>query len=1121
MADTPENTQPAQPGVLAVVVAAGVTSYLLDTLRAVAAQEHGPDHVVVVSTVEREVRAVRDVAREAGLPDADVRAAPRARTFGGAVRAVLGQLPDAAAAQPWLWLLHDDSAPHDDALAAQLRVVQQGSSVAVAGAKQTEWHRPDHLVSVGVTTTPTGRRFTGVEDGEIDQGQHDGREDVLAVGTAGMLVRRDVWTALGGPDPELGPFGDGVDLCRRARLAGHRVVVVPGARVRHARASYLGVRERRNGAQADTERRTAPRTPDERRSWEARRRALLHGRLTGVSGPMVVPAFLWMLLVAPVRMLLRVATKEIGLVGAELRAPLAVLARVGPVARSRRRAAVTARVPRRALRPLLVSNTQLWRARRDERLQRAEARRAARAPSELEIAERAAMARRRRGGLAVVLAVAVAVAAVALGSLTFAGALVGGSLLPVDGDVATLWTRATSWWVTSADGYSGPPDPFTVVLAALTTLLGGPLGTPPHVAVTVLVVGSVPLAALGAWFAAGAASRSVPLRSWAALVWAVAPPLLLATSSGRIGALLAHLALPWVALGVARALGVQRRDVVLSGMVGAKRAHADDDEAPTPTAVVPVARPRAGSIGAAAAAGLAFAVACAGAPVLLGVGVLALVVLVIAVGPRRRGRHAGRTRLLLVLAPALALLGPWLTGALVTSGPPDAWRLLVSEPGLPQPVDAGPAWWQLLGWPVEPAAWPGVAAGAGAVVPLVASGTLVLAGLVALLRGSGKIRPVRIGWLVTGIGLVAALVASRTEVGVGTAADGNAQVAYGWAGPGTSVVVLGLLVAAVSAGDGLRGWLTERAFGWRQLTAGVVTVVVVLAPLATAAAWVWSVRAEESPGSPALAVEPRGADPVPALGRQLQESTAGARVLAISTDDAGLRVQLWRDNGPQLLDATSPVTARAVSGAPREGVPAAPDAADTALAGLAALLAASSDAAADELAAHAVGVVVVPPLDSRVAPGHDTTARARLVASLDATAGLERVTENASGVVWRVAADVGSSRARIVTPGDDGAAVVAAGLVRAGGHLPAASVERIVVLAERADDGWRATIGSAELEATADGWEQGFTVPAGLGGELRVTYDSPWRVPWGVAVVTVLALSALLALPTRRRRESD
>src|SRR5699024_322915 len=81
----------------------------------------------------------------------------------------------------------------------------------------------------------------------------------------------------------------------------------------------------------------------------------------------------------------------------------------------------------------------------------------------------------------------------------------------------------------------------------------------------------VPLAGVGAWFAAGAATRSVLLRAWAAFVWALTPALLLGVGQGRLGAVLAHLALPWVALGVARAVGVNRVDTIVSGMVGAQR----------------------------------------------------------------------------------------------------------------------------------------------------------------------------------------------------------------------------------------------------------------------------------------------------------------------------------------------------------------------------------------------------------------------------------------------------------------------------------------------------------------------------------------------------------------------
>src|SRR5690606_12504382 len=141
------------------------------------------------------------------------------------------------------------------------------------GAKQVDWDEPDRLISVGVGATFDGQRFTGIEDGEIDQGQHDGREDVYAVGTAGMLIDATLGRALRGPDPALGPFLDGRALSRRARLAGHRVVVLPRAVVRHARSGYFGLRD------ADGSRTEEPRAQEPRRSFRARRRAILHVRL--------------------------------------------------------------------------------------------------------------------------------------------------------------------------------------------------------------------------------------------------------------------------------------------------------------------------------------------------------------------------------------------------------------------------------------------------------------------------------------------------------------------------------------------------------------------------------------------------------------------------------------------------------------------------------------------------------------------------------------------------------------------------------------------------------------------------------------------------------------------------
>ncbi|WP_324650865.1 glycosyltransferase [Georgenia sp. H159] len=1114
---------------LAVVVSPGVSPYLSRTLRGLAEQTRPVGTVLLVDTSApgREVGTgvpVQTAVDAAGLREVStvrVLRVPAPRTFGAAVRAALAdheahlaeharrQELSPASPERWLWLLHDDSAPEPRAHAALLLAGESGPSVALAGPKQRDWAQPDLLLEVGVRATPTGRRVPDIENGEIDQGQHDSREDVLAVGTAGVLVRRTVWDELGGPDPSLGPFSDGLDLSQRAWLAGHRVVVVPDAVVHHARASYQGLRDLSSP-------RPDPQTaPDPRRSFAARRRSQLFLWLTTTPPywvPLVVVAILAL---APVRALWRVTTKEIGLVGAEMRAAAEVLVRPAAVWRARRRHRRTRRVPLRYLRPLQSSWRDVARAKRDERRSLAASRAHRVAPSELEIRERAALARRRRGTLGVLLVGLTAIAVVAFGPLLTAGALRGGALATLDATFQELWRAATSAWVSAGLGHAGPADPLLSVLAVATLPLA-PFGGSGNVLTTAVLVLAVPLAGLGAWFAAGAATRSVLLRVWAAAVWALAPALVVATGQGRLGAVLAHLTLPLVALGIARAVGVHRRDVILSGLADANRS-ADDD---LPGAQVAVAtgpatlspgRPTTGSISAAAAAGLALAVACAGAPVLLPAAVVLLLALAVVV-PRRR-----RLVLLAALPPVL-LLGPLLTAALADPSA-GTWRLLVGDPGVPLAVDPGGSWLAALGWPM---ALPGLAAGSWSTALALAGGVGVLvAAVLALLRGTGRARAVRAGWLAIVAGLATALLSTRTPVAVGSDLGGSGEVVHGWGGAGVSLALLGVLVAVTAAGDGLRESLADRSFGWRQLSAGIVTTVMVLGPLVTAGVWLVSVVDARGEDPALLALEGRDAPPVPALARELQTGPERSRVLALHAADEAVRAEVWRHAGHQLTETSAVVAARALTVA---GSPVPRDEAGTELAALVAQLATgSAPDAGEQLGRLAVGVVLVPPVTDPAA----VAMRQDLVARLDSTAGLERVTENASGVIWRTSRSADQAgaaqsvaRARVVAA--DGSVVehLPSRAVGVEARVPAGGEGRRVVLAERADSGWRATYNGRPLRATTEGWRQAFELPAHT-GRVDISYEPAWQLPWRVAQVVGLGLVVLLAVPVRRRREAS
>ena len=142
----------------------------------------------------------------------------------------------------WIWLLHDDCEPAPDALEKLLRAASRDRSVVVLGPKVLDGQDRRTIREVGVSIDRAGRRVTGIDPGEIDQGQHDHKRAVLAVGSAGMLVRRDVWERLGGFDPALRFFRDDVDFCWRVQAAGLRVQVVTDAILYHRE---LAARRRR------------------------------------------------------------------------------------------------------------------------------------------------------------------------------------------------------------------------------------------------------------------------------------------------------------------------------------------------------------------------------------------------------------------------------------------------------------------------------------------------------------------------------------------------------------------------------------------------------------------------------------------------------------------------------------------------------------------------------------------------------------------------------------------------------------------------------------------------------------------------------------------------------------
>ena len=217
--------------VSAILVVHDGATWLPEVVASLASQTRAIDQLISVDTGS--VDSSAKLLKGARVP---IISMPRETGFGAAIASAVEKLPPRAVNE-WLWIIHDDCAPASGALAALLAAVEERPQVVMAGPKLLGWHDRTHILEIGVSIATNGARWTGLEESEYDQGQHDGIADVLAVSTAGALIRRDVFEDLGGFDQNLELFRDDVDFGWRVHAAGHSVVVVTDAVAYHAQAS--------------------------------------------------------------------------------------------------------------------------------------------------------------------------------------------------------------------------------------------------------------------------------------------------------------------------------------------------------------------------------------------------------------------------------------------------------------------------------------------------------------------------------------------------------------------------------------------------------------------------------------------------------------------------------------------------------------------------------------------------------------------------------------------------------------------------------------------------------------------------------------------------------------------
>lgn len=1038
-------------------------------------------------------------------------------SFGKSVKAAVDSLGKAKAGRTeWLWLIHDDSVPAPDALEKLVTVVEATESVTIAGCKQLDLASPRRLLDVGLGVNEYAERVTLIEVDEVDQGQHDGRTDSFAVTSAGMLVRRDVFEALGGFDPALPGLGDDMDLCWRNRLMGNRVVVVPQARIFH---------------KSEVVRALAG--PHETR------RAEVFMRLKHAAGWKIPFLVIGAILGGIFRFFGSLLDKDPGYAFGQLGATLRAVASPLKLSRSRRVAARTRKVPRNAISRLLTERS-IVREHRKHMLESIDHAQVfgdgtgaltSQAPSGDSQNDFTSLATPARTSAVVSAILAIlgtlGVSLIGLRSLIGAPAVAGGALLPLSTKAGEIFTNATTWWQNIGAGIPGGADPFDF-LNWLTALIGGGNA---NAAAVVLTLFAMPLAAFSAWLGLGAVTRSRAARMVGGLIWGLAPVLQVALASGRAGAILVHILAPLLMLALLRAVGAATDFRFRSPWLGAQNlSRPGFDGVPSWTA--------------AAAASLMLAAVAAASPA-LGTSLVVLIVLfAIPLGSRAK-------TLWWVPLPVLVFQAPLLIAAMGNV------RALFTDPGLPLAFTPASLWAQALGFPVAFDPW-AAPMGFGflppgpwsLVVALLAGIPVILFAVLSLFKSGKRPGLARMLWLLGALLLACGYGASL----IPTAISGNALVAA-FNGPFVSGFLVAMLFAAAIAVAALRREDDQSTMALpaeperadlvlaRSGSASVlvlVSSVMALAIISSGATWLLSQdgprTAEQTSWGTSSALRPVAPRTLPATAadRGLGQYEDRTLVLAQGTDGA-VSAALMNGSGTSADSLSQVATAERLHGPLLNPQVRGDDAAEKLIESTVALLVADSDFDPRAfLASLGTGFVVL--------QENGETASA-LVAQLDSVQGLVPVGQTEAGWLWRVepqsevsgadnATDF-TSRVRVTSNGETTSLIPSHRAEVRNQKIAAGEQDRKVVLAERADIGWKATLDGVPLKRITVGpevggvagtgglqtqaWAQGFELGQ-AGGMLNISYYSPYKVPLAIARWAVLIMALLLAIPIPRSR---
>jgi GT2 family glycosyltransferase/lysylphosphatidylglycerol synthetase-like protein (DUF2156 family) len=523
--------------VTAVIVSHDGAVWLPEVVAAISSQTRGVNQIVAVDTGSKDKSVA--LLRAAKIP---VLSLPRDAGFGDAIYRAVEKFPKSNNERnEWIWVIHDDCAPKSDALEKLLTEVLDRPNVAMAGPKLLGWHDRTHLLEVGVSITNNGARWTGMEDHEYDQGQHDGVRDVLSVSTAGALIRRDVFEELGGFDPQLALFRDDVDFGWRMRMAGHSIIVVTDSVAFHAQAA------------------ASERRPVDVEGAFLHRPLLLDRRnsayvLLANSSAWLLPWLILQLITgAAIRSIGYLIAKLPGYASDEILAIASLVLRPAILKAARKERRIHRLLPPRVIADFIPPRLNQYRNFVNNFLESIRNRIFAKLPTDNDIDEEfnedadlltpvkvvnwGSVFMRPQVVLGISLFIFIL-----LSSRSRFGSLIGGALATTPHGTSSLWRSYIESWHQVGMGSSAPTPPWVALLSLLSLLFFGK----PAVLVTALIFTAPALMAISAYKFLKLVTANSWLRVSASMLYAISPVAIASVNSGRLGTLILLIILPWI-----------------------------------------------------------------------------------------------------------------------------------------------------------------------------------------------------------------------------------------------------------------------------------------------------------------------------------------------------------------------------------------------------------------------------------------------------------------------------------------------------------------------------------------------------------------------------------------------